>query len=100
MRIGIISPQRKRPRSCLNVAFIYAGNYLLPHTRVGRTLLSAAFDFGVALDLFRTERDRNQHRDQLQRLRTGVSAPHNQRCYKTELIGCTYVTDYFLATAI
>ena len=33
------------------MAFIYAGNDLLSHSRVGRTLLSAAFDLEVALDL-------------------------------------------------
>jgi hypothetical protein len=43
---------RKRPRSFLNVAFIYAGNYLLSHTCVGRTLLSAALDLGVLLICF------------------------------------------------
>src|ERR1700688_24407 len=43
------SHQRKRPRSFLNGAFLYAGNYLLSHTRVGRTRLSAAFDLGVVL---------------------------------------------------
>ncbi len=37
----------------MNVAFIYAGNDLLSHSRVGRTLLSAAFDLGVVLDLVR-----------------------------------------------
>src|SRR5208282_210278 len=44
--------KRKRPRSFLNVAFIYAGNCLLSHTRVGRTLLSAAFELGVILAPF------------------------------------------------
>ncbi len=32
---------RKRPSRLLSMAFIYAGNDLLSHTRVGRTLLSA-----------------------------------------------------------
>ncbi len=37
-RTGVSAPhgQRKRPRSFLNVAFIYAGNYLLCHTCVAR----------------------------------------------------------------
>ena len=33
-------PKRKRPRSFLNVAFIYAGNYLLSHT-LSRAVTSA-----------------------------------------------------------
>ena len=35
------------------MAFIYAGNDLLAHTRVARTLLSAAFELGVVFDFFR-----------------------------------------------
>ena len=35
------------------MAFINAGNYLLSRTRVGRALLSAAFELGVVFDFFR-----------------------------------------------
>jgi hypothetical protein len=90
------------------VAFIYAGNYLLSHTRVGRTLLSAALDLGVLLICFGSRdgqkstartKTKNQNQDQLQRLRTGVSALH-EHCGGTELIRCTDITDNFLAAAI
>ena len=52
------------------MAFIYAGNRLLSPARVGRTLLSAAFELGVVLDLSRVERQdqsRNRNQNQLQR---------------------------------
>jgi recombination DNA repair RAD52 pathway protein len=81
--------------------------------------LSAAFDFGVALDFFRTvqklnqeqkqeqnqnqNQEQNQNQDQHQKQRTGVSAPHKKvlpQKHKTELIRCTEITDNFLVEAI
>ena len=71
--------------ACGANSVIYAGNYLVSHSRMGPTLLSAAFDIEVLRPDFVPHlgavgrQNQKQNQDQIQRQRTGVSTPHEQK---------------------